>query len=135
MTLGTLTRGLSNFGALFVGDRSEASAAPRSEAPEAAVVAAGARNLEGGELVSTAKLDLDRAEQSLNELIEKRAQEAEDANAAVEEERRRAQRFLSRYEREYRQAWADYYRTRVALFEDLAEENRQKLTRLVDGVA
>lgn len=64
-------------------------------------------------------INLDRAEESLNDLIERRALEAEAANREAEQERQQQRRFLSRYQRE---------------FERLAEEHRERLGRLIDGV-
>jgi hypothetical protein len=43
-----------------------------------------------------------------------------------------AQRYNLARVRELRQQWREYYAARVALFQELAQENRAKLLRLID---
>lgn len=40
---------------------------------------------------------------------------------------------LLRRAAEIRREWCDYYRHRIGLYEDLAEESREKLGRLIYG--
>lgn len=80
-------------------------------------------------------IDLDAAERGLNDLIERRAQEAEDANRLVEEERQRERAYHLRRAAEDRALRAEHYRRMIRVHEDLAEENREKLNALIDRAA
>jgi hypothetical protein len=77
--------------------------------------------------------DVERAEKSLNDLIERRALEAEQANREAVAWAESAGRYNLARARELRQEWAAYYRHRVQLYEDLAAESRAKLGKLIDG--
>jgi hypothetical protein len=57
------------------------------------------------------------------------------ARAEAQLEAEEANRNHAQHERERRRQWAEFFRHRVALHEDLAGENRAKLARLIDAGA
>jgi hypothetical protein len=78
-------------------------------------------------------VDVNRAEQSLNDLIESRAMEAGGAEREAAAWAASVQRYDLARVREQRQAWCEYHRRMISIFEGLAEEHRTSLGRIIDG--
>lgn len=75
----------------------------------------------------------DAAEESLNRLIERRAEEREEANREATAWRASEVRFRARRESEIRSQWVRYYRRQAVLFRSLAAENEARALRLISG--
>ncbi len=75
----------------------------------------------------------DAAEESLDRLIEARAQERDEANREASAWRASEVRFLSKRESEIRTEWVRYYRCQAVLFRSLAAENEAKADELLQG--
>jgi len=83
-------------------------------------------------------LDLQRASDQIDVLIERRASEAqrEQANYEARAWSESVRKYNFARLRERRLEWCEYHRRQAALFEDLAREHREALGRLMDlGVA
>ena len=78
-------------------------------------------------------MDLRRAEESLNALIERRALEAEAANRESTAWAESVERYDLRRAAELRRDWCDYYRTQIAAAEQMRERAVARLGRLIDG--
>ena len=74
----------------------------------------------------------DAAEESLNALIERRAQEAEEANRAEAAWAESVLRFDARARAERRREWIDYHNDLARLHAQLAAEHEQKVLQLID---
>jgi hypothetical protein len=86
--------------------------------------------------VSTKELtQLERAEAQLDALIERRAREAQAANAAAYAEAGQVRRSNPRRAAEIRREWCDYHRRMIAVAQDLADRHRAALGRLIDSAA
>ena len=77
----------------------------------------------------------DDAERTLNELIERRSQEREEAEREAAALAERVARLDARAAADNRLAWIEYHRALAEFFAGLAEEHRREAGRLVNGGA
>jgi uncharacterized coiled-coil DUF342 family protein len=77
---------------------------------------------------------LDRADEEIDRFIEKRHAEREALNAQAEAERASERDYLSRT-RDYRSEWIEHHRRQAAILQQLAEQHRQEIGKLIDGCA
>lgn len=75
----------------------------------------------------------DAAEESLNALIERRAQEAEEANRAEAAWAESVRTYNFKRLAERLEEWRAYHRRMIVVHESLAERHRTDLGKLVDG--
>ena len=77
-------------------------------------------------------LDIDRAEASIDALIERRSQEREEANSAHAAWAESEARFDARAAAERRREWITYHRDLERFHSRLAEEHASKVRQLID---
>ena len=71
-------------------------------------------------------------EEDLNRLIEKRAQEADEANPRARQEAESARRYNLAARAERRREWIAFHADMVLLHTNLADEHRRKAAQLAD---
>ncbi len=73
------------------------------------------------------------ADESIDKLIERRAEEAQERERVEEAWATSAMRHDLGARAQLREAWAEHYRRLVAVHEQLAESNRNRLAELIDN--
>lgn len=80
-------------------------------------------------------INITKADRAIDELIEKRARERDEAKAAAAAEREQVNTYLRHRNGGYLQEWADYYRMQIRVAEQMRERALSRLGKLLDLAA